>query len=528
MTFKEFFDVNILFYPSVYYDGEVILGGELDFGGDATNDYFVLNSKVANKQNLYMQFLEKYFYSKLKGFLNSDSLAHLIFPKICLGSDIEDKQRKTTFSFSCFLSPQLTTLNVDENLQKLKELGDKASLSELVQFLKGVIRKERSIYDDVLTNGKNSKYYEEVFELYNSTYQGKGQSIKFSQFLEMLKDGCTKRIMATRSYESFFSKEIDIDSLVSCFDYDKFCLIGAKSVLDACATTERLSNKVDNSIVYLKSYLDAVDKYRELNPTYDCSIITVDKKTGRKKVITIDDIKKEYQEILTRHPDFKVVLINAEDVSKLLKRYGYDDEFIANFDYSTKDAEVLLQILDKIEAERALLASWKIIPKGARQESESENLNPRQQEKFSLEEHEKTRRMVIGREFLEASDYVFRLEGLNAFEGYIGYIYRNGSVVFEKYYENVDTRRVASGNATYVMNLDNFVEVSKLSKMEIISKLNSGEITGVKRIFHRVNMDRWKSEVTQAITGSDYTIQVEEYIGELLNSKELSKKGVKQ
>ena len=213
-------------------------------------------------------------------------------------------------------------------------------------------------------------------------------------------------------------------------------------------------------------------------------------------------------------------------IYELLEMYGYDEEFIANFDPQTKDFEIVIDILQQIERHKSLLASWNIIPKGKKDRPEP--LPVPTDSGISLPEQEKIRRMIISKSYLENSSYLFRLEGINEFEGYQGYLYPNGTVIFEKYYDNIKTKKVASGSATYVMKLDNFVEVSKLTKTEIISKINNGEIEGVRRIFNREDMERWKADVERAITGSDYTVQVEQYIDELITTKEVSKKEVKQ
>ena len=525
MTFKDFFDVNILFNPSVYYEGEVILGGDFDFDRP-DNDYLLANSKTQKRQNKYAQFLEQSFFKPLENICGSSSLAHTIFPKISLSVLDQDSKRKTVFSFSSFLAPQLLVFNASENLDQLTALGDNASLDDLIQFLKKVIRNERSIYNDVLNKGKNSPYYTDVFDLYNSYMQSTKMSMKFMTFLENMIESCTKRILATRSYKEFFSKEINIEALLECFDYDKFCLIAAQSVLDTCVTTEKLSNQVDNSIVYVKRYLDAVKEFRRYQPNYSCEILGRILPTGRKKMITINDIEQEYEALLARHPDFKFIKVELDDVSSLLKRYGYDDSFISSFDQTTKDAEVLFDILNKIEKNKELSASWTLIPKGSIQDDEiKKGVLQNHEERFSLEESEKVRRMIIGREFLESSDYLFRLEGINKFEGYIGYIYSNGTVIFEKYYENIKTKKVANGNATYIMNLTNFVEVSKLTKTEIIAKINNGEIVGVKRIFHREDMERWKAQISQLLAGDEYTDEVVDYINDLVNSQVIEKRG---
>ena len=526
MKFQDWFDIHCLFNPAVYYSGETLLGGEFDLAG-AEHDYLALNALVNNKENMYLKFLEKYYYRPLAKILNSESMAHTIFPKICTGSDIKANKRKVTFAFSCFLAPQIINFNAASNIQELNELGEDVSITELIVFLKKVIRKERSYYQDVQDNGRHSKYYHEVYSTYIEQLSN-GLKMSFEVFLQTLIDGCTKRVVATRSYEEFFSKEINVDELIGCFDYDRLCLVGAQSVLDTCLTTESLKEQVDNAVVYLRMYIEAVEKFRKINPHYSCNIVTIDRETGRKKKVTIDDIIRAYEDLLTRHPNFKFVELNPLDIAKLLKRYGYDDEFIANFDYQSNDVDELFKLLTKIDEDKKLFASWSIIPKGTKKDKvESDRIRREHEERFSLEENEKVRRMLIGRNFLESSNYLFRLAGINEFVGYIGYIYPNNCVVFEKFYDDVEQGKVASGNATYIMSLDNFLEVSKLSKMDIIRKINNHEISGVTRVFHREDMDKWKSQVSQAISGDDYTDEVVNYIETLVGDKIIGKKGVK-
>ena len=135
--------------------------------------------------------------------------------------------------------------------------------------------------------------------------------------------------------------------------------------------------------------------------------------------------------------------------------------------------------------------------------------------------------MLICREFLDNSPYVCKLYGMDKFEGYIGYMYLNGSVVFNKYYQNLKTYQVASSQATYVMRFDNFMELSRLTKSEIIHMIQKDRHAKVKRIFHREDMDRWISEVKRAIVGDDYQKEVEAFIELMIQKEELQKVGEK-
>lgn len=520
MTFRDYFDIKELFIPNMFYTGEIVLGSL-----KPETDMFLMNAESKKGQNKYYEFLQKYYYEPFAKVLNSKSLSYSIPPVIslCHGND---GKRHVRFSFLSYVDGKISgTLNPDKYEEELEQLGLEYTEDDLNLFLKNMLRSERKIFDTVKENGRKSPHYAEVYKLYQM-YNQAGSHMKFEEFLDGMISGYIKSTFATRFYLDFFNKEINYEELVQCFDYDKFCLLAARSVLDGCIYTELDSNMVHNSAIFVIKYLEAVEQMRDKNPRYNCSIKAVDLSTGKVRTYNIDDIIEELNALLARHPEFRRYHISQDRIYELLRMYNYDEEFIANFDIQSKDAQLVMDILQKIEDNRSLLASWDIIPRG-KGKSADPLPNPKDPS-IPLDEQEKIRRMLISKNYLENSVYLFSLEGINEFEGYQGYLYPNGTVVFEKYYDNIKTKKIASGSATYVMKLDNFVEVSKLTKSEIISKINKGEIQGVRRIFHREDMDRWKSEITQAITGSDYTVQVEEYIEELLDTREVSKKGVKQ
>ena len=58
--------------------------------------------------------------------------------------------------------------------------------------------------------------------------------------------------------------------------------------------------------------------------------------------------------------------------------------------------------------------------------------------------------------------------GKNTFAGYIGYIYANGRVILDRFYDKQNDSNLALGHAVYAMNMQEFYELSKLSKTEII------------------------------------------------------------
>ena len=88
------------------------------------------------------------------------------------------------------------------------------------------------------------------------------------------------------------------------------------------------------------------------------------------------------------------------------------------------------------------------------------------------------------KEFYEQTDSFFRIKWENTFYGYTGYIYPNGKVILDKFFENTETVKVADGQAIYVMNFEDFARLSALPKSELI------ENPACRRIVHAGDWQR--------------------------------------
>lgn len=514
-----------LFHPSLFYDGEWILGG--DFTLDSIkNDYLLLNAKKINGKNAYQQYLDNTYYRPLASLLGSASLAKTFFPKIALTVDSSGQKREVHFDLVVFLYQHL--LGIEDYQGACERFGNYVTQidnkQDWISFIKEELKADRKKFYDVRNNGMKSSYYGNFYQTYLEYIRSSKEMMSLPAFLDARINGITKLLVASRYYLNFFSKEIPTETLLEAFDYNKFCLVAARSALDCCRDTEKIKHSVNNAVGYVRNYLDAVEQLRESNPQYDCSIII----DSSNKKTTIDELRKECEALLSRHPEFSFYETNTEQIETLLRKEGLSDESIQDFDISVRsNQELLSNLLRKFHEDRELAAEWEFIPKGTVSSSE---VFSRGEGLFSgtssLSDDEKIRRMLIGREYLENSDYAFKIYGINKFKGYVGYIYSNKNVIFEKYYEDVNAKKVASQSATYVMTLDNFVELSKLSKTEIIRIIKTYKSANIRRIYHRRDMDKWKSQIDQVTSGMDYNDAVMAYIDSLISSHDLKKSEV--
>lgn len=146
-----------------------------------------------------------------------------------------------------------------------------------------------------------------------------------------------------------------------------------------------------------------------------------------------------------------------------------------------------------------LSANWEFLPKDDRtvEKNVFDNIvkssNKEESEKKKKQDRERLLDLYMEKkEFYDSSDPFFRIKGKNTFDGYIGYIYSNGKVILEKYYENSNISRLAYGEAAYVMDIDKFYSLSRLTKNELITMDDSV----CDRIIHKGN---WQQKAQNVI-----------------------------
>lgn len=146
-----------------------------------------------------------------------------------------------------------------------------------------------------------------------------------------------------------------------------------------------------------------------------------------------------------------------------------------------------------------LSANWEFLPKNDRtvEKNVLDNVIKSSNKEKSEEKKKLDRERLLDlymekKEFYDSSDPFFRIKGKNTFDGYIGYIYSNGKVILEKYYENSNTSRLAYGEAAYVMDIDKFYSLSRLTKNELITMDDSV----CDRIIHKGN---WQQKAQNVI-----------------------------
>lgn len=188
-------------------------------------------------------------------------------------------------------------------------------------------------------------------------------------------------------------------------------------------------------------------------------------------IITPKILYELYRKVLIENPNLKIIDFSSFDFTGMNL-----DEVSAFTNEYLKDLEVNWELLppDDKTFEEDIIRHLKESSKNLKDETKEEH------EKRLLELFMKKKNLY------DSTNPLFRIMGKNTFNGYIGYVYPNGRVVLDRFYDKQNDSTLADGNAVYAMNIEEFYELSKLSKSELIrSKL-------CRRYIHKGN---WTSKV---------------------------------
>ena len=492
-------------YFSLYEDARIVFDPAPSYFGDwvFTIDNLIKNSKKENGVNLFKEFHKKTYQEPLKKIFNTDRILDLNVGLLstvnannigrCLKySKVDfiielinfldchiDRYGKTEEERIAYFNQLLN--NVEVNNDALNEAFSE-SLKEKARKLK-----------DVMDNEINSMYFEAAMLDY-APYKN---SIDFSTYISRMYQVTVDFQNGILQLGDFFDQPIDYNELYNCFDPDIFYLLFAKIIYEFNLIREKESNTLDNSYGYMYHYINAIEKVIQDDKKYDPKILFT-LPNGKKIRYSRWQFQMDFKELMDRHPEagfYKLPLLDDENVDK------YRDvalmEKIAKL--HTEDTKVNWDFLPKGEG----------IKKGTITKNDSQSTS---RDKEALVEEVNMRISIM-----ENSGSLSRpIKGLNTFSGYYAFVYPNGKVILEKFWENEENLTPAVGCATYVMDIDNFVEMSKISRINLVEYIKTLPEIGVKRIFH-MSVNNWQRNLYNEINGTYRIEDAIEFINGLNN-----------
>ena len=164
--------------------------------------------------------------------------------------------------------------------------------------------------------------------------------------------------------------------------------------------------------------------------------------------------------------------------------------------------------------------NWQIVPPGKEEDLDKavisslnrkyNYLSPSEREKRILERYGIYERKI---RFYESSGYVQKVYGRNTFTGYIAYIYPNGEILMDKFFDDSANCIPTIGEAIYNVQVPDFDRLSRLSKTTLIKE------AGCTRIIHS---GKWEDKGRAIIARPpipDAEQQVKKLIKEIKESK---------
>lgn len=264
--------LKLLFKPLIMYNGEWELGEDL-----------ANISIVKNDKNLFQEFLDRYYYMPLKVIFKDESLIKSFGYGIC-SRRLPNGVRTLYFSKRAFLRNVIS--NIDEIVEQNGE--------DVYKAVKKAIRGKKDIYRDVEKQLEESEYY----ELVKNEYLSCELDITLEEFITLCKKKYTKLLNGYNTVMDLFDKSLNIDKLIDCFDPNQLYLFTAYSLLKNSEKYYEMYGRLDYSISSIDSYREVVKEVRKSDNFYN-SHITINVKDDL-KVYTIDDLFKEYDELLKR------------------------------------------------------------------------------------------------------------------------------------------------------------------------------------------------------------------------------------
>ncbi len=470
--------VDIIFDPVPSYSGDWLF----------TVPNLLKNAKVVDKKNLFQEFYQKTYQKPLENIFQTPRILDLQVGFISrpnsdnLGRCLRYSKVDFFLELTSYLDQNIDNykLSNEERSKRLRSLisnlkKDNETLN--IAYSEALKEKVRKI-NDTLVNGVSSEYYEALLQDY-APYEKK---ISFEEYLKASYGITSKFQMGMLRLNDFFDQNIDFHKLYNCFDSDIFCLLFAKIIYENNLIREQETGHLDNSYGYLFQYMDALNKMISENKKYDPKILYQKEKSRR---YSRYQFQQDFKELMGRHPEAKQIK---------LPDLGNDD--IEKYKDISLMEKISLLYSDDVKVNWEFLKEGEKIKKGG-SESKKTSTTPI---KKDINELVRETNLRIG--ILEDSGFIGRpVKGLNTFNGYYAFIYASGVVILEKFWNNESELTPAVGNATYVMNIDNFIELSKLSKTDLIEYMKTLPEIGVKRIFH-TTINNWQKNLYKEINGS--------------------------
>lgn len=512
MTLKDVFSLEEAINEN-FCNSEITINCITDVDTRKLNADFSLNSLYRKKVNLYNEFIQKNFFDILKEFYPYE----FYNPALAIDFNFDNTKKVIKFSFydivQNYLFVNTHAVNFDKSFVEFCHKNpENTTEEEIIESISQYLKEEISRLNDLEAKGKDSLYYETAIEYYKKNYS----LIDFNTYLNIVRKRASVSLANVKSLRRILDKEFTLEEIEAIIPYDNLCLAIAYNILNGIKINYEYDPKIIQYLHYVDKYIKAVNVLKASKRKYkpSCAIYN---ESGKVRNLEFSELVRQYNLFLESHPEIEVIDINnkKEEFHRLLRRYGYDDE---NFNFFSRDNIILINNLQKrLKEEQELFTKFNIFPHGHREMVNISESKDNIQSRKKDEDNYALKRQDC-RDFLESTPYLYKIYGTDKFTGFHGLIYANKVVIFEYLNEEKREQYVA----TYVVDLNSFLDVCHLDRQQIIKLIKENPNFPVRRVYHST-VEAWQNRVLALINGDDYTEEVIDYINDLIKEDKLTK-----
>lgn len=467
------------------------------------------------------------------------------FKTLSIFTDSETLQRKVGFAPSAFLSSLLLNLNVGDFYYNFNQYADtlvtlnvceaQELFLERIEVLKNIVneKKLKREFPALYVKYQDKKKVEASLRQVLPVLQDSNLSLQQKlHYRKLLLEAFQKNHVEINDLDDFIDshREVSLENFTSEYAqvlseivvripmiYDTLLQSSVDFTKAPYVEGEKLELYLAHQFLHLAEAVNPVDTQRFLYYVSSYFAEKPERKTddnlkitfgghrasnlnlkGKTITTTPAAIYQRYQELLISRPELHVIDFNQLDFSGM--KLDEVEDFMAEY---LKD----------------LKANWEFLPRDDTS-LEHQTLDSIRTSSLEYSEEDRTlererlvRLYMAKKEFWDSTEPFYRIKGKNTFDGYVGYIYTNGKVLLDKYYENAKTGRLAEGQAIYSMDINDFYQMSQLPKQALIRH------PACNRIIHRGN---WQEKVTSMIENEGNSFQSAQQVNQLMKKGSVS------
>lgn len=397
-------------------------------------------------------------------------------------------------------------------LQRLKQILNSSNPS--TNFNDLTLRRELLDNVEVLSKIKTPEELQEKFpEIYQDYLLAQDAYVKIQRFAQKYQGNNDPKVRATLERQRTLYKTYALDTRFSYFIEKQsqmyYNLVNRRQFIERYANDYKIDLRMFTGLDKEKFELYLADKYMTIaqnsqsdKEKQECVyyLSTYIRETKTSVVAIKNDNGEEvtFRKILAR---FKKLLRQNHNIKPI-------DEDRSHFEgYHWKHVE------NHVKKYFFNGVNWQIVPPGKESDLDKkviDSLN-RAYNYLSLEEREQRIRERYAEyerkmKFFENSGYLYRIYGINEFNGYVAFVYPNGEVIMEKFFNDYANCIPTIHEAIYNVKVADFEELSKLKKPVLIKDKRC------RRIIHKGNWEARGQEIIELPATKESREEVEKLI----------------